>query len=158
VNFVDHLVRTYMEEIDDQGGLHRETVAVRLSARETFLPDLCYFTAAQARRLSPTHASFAPTLVVEALSPSTAKRDRGLKFSAYELHGVQECWLLDPDNLEHKFYRRGGDMLDEVDGGVDKITCTSIPGFWVKRSWLDPDKLPKIKQCVKEVLRATSHR
>ena len=40
---------------------------------------------------------FAPTLVVEALSPNTAERDIGPKFAAYEEHGVNEYWILDPE-------------------------------------------------------------
>ncbi|HMO65566.1 MAG TPA: Uma2 family endonuclease, partial [Verrucomicrobiota bacterium] len=69
VNFLDRLLAGYLEETG-LGVLHRETVAVRLSVRETFLPDLCYFTRAQAARLLPTHAPFAPTFVAEVLSPA----------------------------------------------------------------------------------------
>jgi Uma2 family endonuclease len=39
----------------------------------------------------------APTLVVEALSPSTARFDRGEKFDCYEKNGVQEYWLVNPE-------------------------------------------------------------
>lgn len=37
----------------------------------------------------------APDLVVEVLSPSTAKNDRGKKKDAYERAGVKEYWLVD---------------------------------------------------------------
>ena len=37
-----------------------------------------------------------PDLVVEALSPSTAVRDRREKFRLYEKYGVCEYWLVDP--------------------------------------------------------------
>jgi Uma2 family endonuclease len=154
VNFVDHLLRSYLEEADIGGVLHRETVAVRLSARETFMPDLGWFTAAQAARLGETHASFAPTFVVEALSPSTAKYDTGAKFAAYELHDVQEYWVLDPQKQVHRFYRRAGDMLEEFAISEDKIASSTIRGFWVKRVWLDPVKPPKISSCLKEILRS----
>ena len=153
VNFLDRLLANYLEEVDLEGVLHRETVAVRLSARETFMPDLCYFTQSQASRLGVSHAAFAPMFVVEALSPATAKRDRGLKFAAYERHGVQEYWVLDPDGLDHKFYRRAGDLLEEFAVGADKIESCSIPGFWVRRSWLDPEKPLKVKACLKEMMR-----
>src|SRR5882724_4419350 len=69
LNFMDRLLGSYIEH-EDLGELHRESVAVRLSIRETFLPDLAYFTKAQAARLAATHAPFPPTFVLEALSPS----------------------------------------------------------------------------------------
>src|SRR5881296_3060504 len=85
VNFVDRLLAAYIEG-KKLGRLYREVVAVRLSVRDVFLPDLAYFTNEQVARLLPTHAPFAPTLVVEALSPRSADVDTGPKFAAYEAH------------------------------------------------------------------------
>jgi Uma2 family endonuclease len=153
INFMDHLLRSYIEQ-EDLGELHRESVAVRLSVRETFLPDLAFFTKGQAARLAETHAPFAPTFVLEALSPTTVHNDTGRKFAAYELHGVQEYWILDPEKLAHRFYRREGDMLAEFGANADRIDSASIPGFWVKRAWLSPPKLPAVKACLAEILRS----
>ncbi|MBI3800502.1 MAG: Uma2 family endonuclease, partial [Deltaproteobacteria bacterium] len=41
-----------------------------------------------------------PTLVVEILSPATAKRDRTEKKRLYETNGVEEYWLVDQDRRE----------------------------------------------------------
>ena len=153
VSFLDHLLHSYIEKLDLGGALYRGSVAVRLSARETFMPDLGYFTARQAERLGESHAAFAPMFVAEALSPSTAKNDLGPKFASYELHEVQEYWILDPQKLQHRFFRRAGDLLEEFAENSEKITSTSIQGFWVKRAWLDPDKTPKVSACLKEILR-----
>ncbi|KGK91570.1 hypothetical protein DP73_03070 [Desulfosporosinus sp. HMP52] len=38
-----------------------------------------------------------PDLVIEILSPSTAKKDRLLKFNMYEKFGVKEYWIVEPD-------------------------------------------------------------
>ncbi|MDI3327863.1 MAG: Uma2 family endonuclease [Alicyclobacillaceae bacterium] len=37
----------------------------------------------------------APDLVVEILSPETAKRDKGQKFYLYQAYGVREYWIVD---------------------------------------------------------------
>jgi Uma2 family endonuclease len=152
VNFVDHLLRSYIEH-EDLGELHREAVAVRLSVRDTFMPDLAFFSKAQVARLAPTHAPFAPIFVLEALSPRTAHNDTGQKFAAYELHDVQEYWILDPEHLDHHFYRRQGDMLVEFASDADRIDSASIAGFWVNRPWLNPDKHPPVNACLAEILK-----
>ena len=157
LNFLDPLLRAYIEA-HDIGKLYRENVAVRLSARDTFMPDLGYFPKEQIARMAPAHVPFAPTFAVEALSPSSEKRDRTDKFASYELHGVQEYWLLDPEKLAHRFYRRSGDMFVEFADGVERIDSFSLPGFWVKRAWLDPERLPAVRACLAEITGARPRR
>ena len=76
-------------------------------------------------------------------------------FDDYAAHGIAEYWILDPQKLQHRFYRRAGDMLEEFAMGEDKIASSSIRGFWVKRAWLDPAKTPKVGACLKETLRGS---
>ena len=38
-----------------------------------------------------------PDMVIEILSPSTAKHDKVLKFNTYKRAGVREYWIVDPD-------------------------------------------------------------
>ena len=153
LNFLGHLLASYIEA-ESLGELYRTSVAVRLSPRETFMPDLAFFTNAQVARLPETHAPFAPTWVCEVLSPSSVKRDTEQKFAAYELHRVPEYWVLDPRKLVHRFYRLHVDVLEEYAEGADRIESMSIPGFWVKRAWLNPEKLPTVKSCLAEILRS----
>ncbi len=51
----------------------------------------------------------APDLVVEILSKSTAPYDRGDKKDIYEIHGVKEYWLVDPQKKSVEVYS----LLDE---------------------------------------------
>lgn len=153
LNFLDHLLRSYIER-KKLGRLYREVVAVRLSSRNVFLPDLAFFTNEQVARLRPTHAPIAPTFVVEALSQRTADRDVGPKFATYEEQGVQEYWVLDPDSLVHRFYRREGEFLVEFARGEDIIRAHTIAGFWVKRAWLNPEALPEVAPCLEQILNA----
>jgi Uma2 family endonuclease len=155
LNFLHHLMDLYVQR-KQLGEVHREVVAVRLSTRNVFLPDLAYFTPAQIGRLAESHAPFAPALVVEALSPWSADRDVGPKFAAYEEHGVQEYWILDPDTRAHRFYHRQGEELVEFASGEPVIRAHAIPGFWVQRDWLNADPLPEVAPCLEEVLAACS--
>lgn len=150
INFLHVLLALYVER-KRLGEVYREVVAVRLGSRNVFLPDLCFFTREQVARLAPAHAPFAPTWVAEALSPWTADLDTGPKFAAYEEHGVQEYWVLDPEHLGHRFYRREGEFLVEFAQGAERIEAQTIPGFWVKRVWLDPEHLPGVEGCLREI-------
>jgi Uma2 family endonuclease len=47
--------------------------------------------------------------VIEVLSPSTAGRDQITKRAIYELHGVQQYWLVHPTDRIITIYRRHGD-------------------------------------------------
>lgn len=155
LNFFHLLLALYIER-KKLGRLYREVVAVRLSSRNVFLPDLSFFTNEQVAKLLPTYAPFAPTFVVEALSPYTAERDVGPKFAEYEQHGAQEYWVLDPEKLAHRFYRREGELLVEFGHGEEIIRAHSIVGFWVKRVWLNPDALSEVTPCLEEILRGQS--
>ncbi len=150
LNFVDGLLRFYIEA-KDLGRLYREVVAVKLSARNVFLPDLAFFTSEQVPRLGAAFASEAPALVVEALSEWSADRDVGPKFAEYEHAGVREYWVLDPETLAHRFYKRDGEILVEFASGEKVIRSEVVRDFWMERAWLDPDHLPKIADALAQV-------
>jgi Uma2 family endonuclease len=150
LNFLDHLLRSYLES-HNLGRLYREVVAIRLSPRQVFLPDLAFFTHEQVARLTSTYAPFAPTWVTEALSPHSVDLDLGLKFAAYEAHGVQEYWVLDPEDLAHRFFQRQGELLVEYARGEEMIRSHAIPGFWVQRNWLNPEQLPPVTECLERI-------
>ena len=155
LNFVQGLLTLYIEN-RQLGQLHRENIAVRFDSRDVFMPDLCFFTKAQVGRLHPNHAAFAPALVVEALSSSTAARDVGVKFTAYEQHGIREYWVLDPQTMAHRFYALEGDIFVEFGHGDELIRSRVIPGFYLRRAWLDPVEPPPVMPCLREILAAAS--
>lgn len=58
----------------------------------------------------------APSLIVEVLSPSTRKRDKGYKKDLYERYGVLEYWIVSPTERTVEVYllANGQFQLDEV--------------------------------------------
>jgi Uma2 family endonuclease len=151
LNFLDRLLGAYIDR-HGLGLLYREAVAVRLSSRNVFLPDLAFYDGARGDVRRDTYVDGAPDLVVEVLSPRTADRDVGPKFAEYEQHGVREYWVMDPETMAHRFYRRAEDgILTEFANGEEHIPSEVVGGFFLRRSWLDPAKLPKLQSCLSEI-------
>ena len=71
---------------------------VRLPARigDPVQPDIVFIRKAAQPRSGDPNFQGAPGLVVEVASPSTRRRDRTVKLSAYRDAGVPEVWLVDP--------------------------------------------------------------
>ncbi len=66
----------------------------------------------------------APDLVVEIISPSTAKRDIKTKFELYQRHGVKEYWIIYPNDSTLLVYRLTDDAgysSPEVFGEGDTV-------------------------------------
>ncbi|HYG60095.1 MAG TPA: Uma2 family endonuclease [Symbiobacteriaceae bacterium] len=59
-------------------------------------PDLMVILKERLSIIKPEGLRGAPHLVVEVLSPGTAHRDRGVKRNLYGRYGVQEYWMVDP--------------------------------------------------------------
>ena len=149
LNFVDSLLRIHVERFD-LGMVFREVVAVRLSSRNMFLPDLAFYRKDRLGLQRDNYIDGAPDLAVEVLSPRTAHRDVGVKFVEYEQHGVEEYWVLDPETLAHRFYARRGEVLTEFAAGEPVIRSTVLPGLPLRRAWLTSDQPPKVEDCLAE--------
>jgi Uma2 family endonuclease len=73
-----------------------------------------------------------PVLVVEVLSPSTARRDRDVKTALYLRAGVSEVWLVNPDARTAEVHtREGAAHYHEGDGAVSRV----VPEFRI--DWRD---------------------
>ena len=62
--------------------------------RNVYVPDIV--VVCDPEKLSDHYCIGAPTLVIEILSPSTAKADRLVKLNKYQQSGVSEYWIVSP--------------------------------------------------------------
>lgn len=69
---------------------------------DVFIPDMMVVCDRSLIQDDGVHGT--PDLVVEVLSPSTARRDRGYKKDVYEACGVPEYWIVSPSERSVEVY------------------------------------------------------
>ena len=75
-------------------------------------PDLIFVGKShRAKLLARAVVNGAPDLVVEILSPSTARMDRKVKLLLYAQHGVGEYWIVDPEDRSVEVYVLDGNSF-----------------------------------------------
>jgi Uma2 family endonuclease len=98
---------------------------VPLDDRNVFQPDLLVFeqgvSASPGKRLEEI-----PILVVEVLSPATAKWDRQPKSQIYLERGVIEVWIVDPGARTVEIRQASG---GETVGTGEHASSQAVPGF-----------------------------
>jgi Uma2 family endonuclease len=90
-------------------------IGVRLGDEDVFEPDLVVVLREHSDRIGAQVIEGAPDIVVEILSPGSARRDLGPKREKYREAGVPEYWIVDPASssvevlaLRDKAYVRHG--------------------------------------------------
>ena len=96
------LARLLEEHVVDEGlGLvFGSSLGFDLPSGDTVQPDASFLTTERFQQHAPTRANqflrAVPNLVIEILSPGTARHDRDEKKMIYERNGVDEYWIVDP--------------------------------------------------------------
>ncbi|MCS7192309.1 MAG: Uma2 family endonuclease, partial [Armatimonadetes bacterium] len=80
-------------------------------------------------------------------------RDRGTKFAEYEIDGVREYWVIDPNRKQADFLflsegKRFERKLPDKRGFYHSAV---LKGFRIKVEWLWQSPLPKIADVLKEI-------
>jgi Uma2 family endonuclease len=75
-----------------------------LSDTTVLEPDLVYLDPSGAAQVSARGIEGPPSLVIEVLSPSTARVDRAVKLHLYAKHSVPWYWIVDPDARSLEVY------------------------------------------------------
>ncbi|MDX2301434.1 MAG: Uma2 family endonuclease [Microscillaceae bacterium] len=124
------LIKTYAD-YKDLGYTGHEKYVVSLT-RNDYEPDICFWSKEKSQNFTEEQIQFpAPDFIVEVLSKSTEKRDRGIKMEDYALHGVKEYWLVDVTfkQVEQYFLEHDKFRLHRIAKNDDIIESTVIKNF-----------------------------
>ena len=115
----------------DMGVIFFAPTDVILSDTDVVQPDLLFVSRERAHIIASNAIYGAPDLVVEILSPSTARRDLTFKRRLYAKHGVKEYWQVNIDERRVTVLSLGnGDYeVAAVYGSGDTLASPVLPGF-----------------------------
>jgi Uma2 family endonuclease len=80
-------------------------------------------------------------MVIEILSPSTRRHDRLVKLDLYQRSGVQEYWIVDPENQSVQVFLQDGTgslKLREDYGREDIAKVNALDGCFVELAKVFP--------------------
>jgi Uma2 family endonuclease len=114
----------------DLGEARHEKLMISLT-RNDYEPDICFFSKEKAKEFRPDQLHFpAPDFIVEVLSPSTEKFDRGVKLEDYAFHKIGEYWIVDPDGQTVEQYVLEKDnFAPAIKRGEGLLKSAIVPGF-----------------------------
>lgn len=110
-------------------------VDLYLSEKDRVIPDMMVVCNSDIIKKDGVYG--APDLIVEVLSPSTAKRDKGYKKDLYERSGIKEYWIVDPENRSIEVY-----LLRENRYELDNV-YSIFPDYDLNR--MTPEELAEIQ-------------
>ncbi len=150
-DFLTVILRAYVEA--KQLGVVRSApfqMKVGLSGRE---PDLLFVAKEHVERIRENYLDGPADLVIEIISPESRLRDRGEKLAEYELAGVREYWLIDPEEKRADFYILGDDgRYDRRRPGPDgRYRSEVLKGFEFDTTWLWRSPLPPVLEVLREL-------
>ena len=119
---------------NDAGIVYLPDTDVVLSDTDVVQPDLLFISKERRHIIGEANIQGAPDLVVEILSPSTARRDWGVKRELYAKHGVKEYWIADPANkiVWVMLLKDGVLEIQQTCHLGDTIASSVLVGFTVK--------------------------
>ncbi|MCY7360246.1 MAG: Uma2 family endonuclease [Rudanella sp.] len=114
------------------GKIYIPPIDVFLDGLNSAQPDILFIPTSLLDMVTEDGIEGIPTLLVEIISPTSVYRDRVTKKQLYERHGVQEYWLVDPqDKLVEIYALPNGryDLLSAATPLEGVITSNLLPGL-----------------------------
>lgn len=99
-----HVLRHFAER-HGLGWVVQGPIDVLLGEGDYLAPDIVFVRRERLGIVTDRGVEGAPELVVEVISDSTGRRDRGIKRERYALFGVQQYWVVDPASKQIEVFR-----------------------------------------------------
>ena len=130
------------------GRVFNSPMAVKFERDLIYEPDIFFVRNTNLGKVEEVIFNGVPDLIVEVISPSMIRHDRGTKFVDYERFGVKEYWILDPQKKQFNFYQLKRGKFKEIKPifshlrgeGMGIYKCKEIKGFYVRMDWLKDEK------------------
>lgn len=119
-------LRNYVEK-NNLGEIFIAPLDVVFHDIDVFVPDLIFVSKENYDIVKDTHIQGAPDLLIEVLSPATAKRDREMKYKRYAWYGVKEYWIVDSENKLIEVHDLLKNKLIEVFPKNQKLSSPTFP-------------------------------
>jgi Uma2 family endonuclease len=149
--FLIRLLAEYVEE-RDLGRVLQVPFQMRLrDVRRGREPDLSFVRKANAARLTRTYIDGPADLAIEIVSPESEVRDREAKFLEYQIGGVGEYWIIDPDARQAEFYQlEQGHYVRKAPDAAGVYRASAVEGFWLDVNWLWQQPMPKLREVLRQ--------
>lgn len=156
--FLYRLIGDFVEQ-HQLGLVFGSRTAVELAPDQVFEPDILFVADERSYIVGEKGIVGAPDFVIEILSASTARYDRGTKRYAYERAGVREYWIVDPYGpAGTEFYQlQEGRFVPVAPDSENMLRSTVMDGFVIDARWLwttnaitTRDALEKIAEWTRE--------
>jgi len=98
----------YQLELAGQGWVWNAPLDVRMPGADPVQPDLIFVGLEQRSIMKRKYIRGVPKLLIELLSPSTARYDRVVKLNKYASCGVSHYWIGDPAQRTLELFRLAG--------------------------------------------------
>ena len=128
-------------ELAGRGRVYHAPFDVELTSKTVLQPDVLVLLNESCGKITSSHITGAPDLVVEVLSPGTAQYDWQQKYDAYAQAGVREYWIGDPINhtLEVLVLENGEYHSTGIFRGEQVVLSKIVPEFPVQARQFFPE-------------------
>ena len=141
-NFVDYY---------DLGKVYFLRVCYRIGAKRGPEPDIGFVAKELEHLRRRGYIDGPPSLAIEIVSPDSVERDYLQKRSIYEQAGVQEYWIIDPDEQRVTFLVLKGKKYQQVKPTKHIYQSRVLPGLCIDERWLLSKSRPRVYDVLRQL-------